>query len=472
MFTEKIKSLFDWFEWKSGLKIPTLHPESTTFIIWEALIVIVNFYNAFFVPFRIGFETGYRGIWLVFDLLGDLLLIADIFLRFHVGYMEMGEYVDDKDKIMQIYRHGSMKRHLAASFPLDILARLVMPGASPVLLGFLRLPRLLRINESFSVFSRWEDKARINPFIIRMLSLAVLIFFFTHWIACAWFFIGKLGIYLASESWLSESLLDEAPTARRYLVTFYWVLSVLTIGESGDLDLAIQPTTPIEGAFTLLVVFLGVSMFAYIIGNVSSLVLSLDSAQTKYREKLDQLRVYLRRNQVPQTLQEEIVDYYQYRWQVNRDTDEMDVVEELPGSLKAKVYLHLHKEIIEKVPLFEGASSQLIEDIVMALQSEILPPNTYVIQEGHLGHEMYFLQRGEVQAFSQKTGKIYRNMGAGSFFGEIALVYSSRRTAAIKTLSYCEVFVLYKQDFDKVLANYPEFAEEVKRIAAERYKVS
>lgn len=472
MFTEKIKSLFDWFEWKSGLKIPTLHPESRVFITWETLVVLVNFYNAFFVPFRIGFEEAYTGIWLVLDLLADLLLIADIFVRFHLGYVEQGEYVDDKERIIQRYRDGAMKGHLAASLPLDIVARLLIPGASPMLLGFLRLPRLLRINQSFSVFGRWEDKAGISTFIIRMLSLAVLIFFFTHWIACLWFFIGELEIQLGSQSWLSESVLAEASTVRRYIVTFYWILSVLTIGESGDLNLEIQPTTPIEGAFTLLIVFLGVSMFAYIIGNVSSLVLSLDSAQTKYREKLDQLKIYLRRNKVPQNVQEEIVNYYQYRWQVNRDTDEIDVVEELPASLRAKVYLHLHKEIIEKVPLFEGASAQLIEDIVMALQSDILPPNTYVIQEGHLGHEMYFLQRGEVQAFSQKTGKVYRNMGAGTFFGEIALVYSSRRTAAIKTLSYCELFVLYKKDFDRVLDNYPEFAEEVKRIAAERYKVS
>lgn len=471
MLAEKIRGIFDWLEIKSGIKIPTLHPESKTFRIWEALVVLINFYNAFIVPFRIGFETAYRGKWLVFDLLGDLLLIIDIFVRFNVGYFEHGEYINDKDKIIHSYRSQSMKRHLAASLPLDILGRIFIPGVSPVLLGFLRLPRLLRLHKSFSVLNWWEDKANVNPFLIRMLRLGILIFFFTHWIACFWFFIGEIGIDWGS-SWLLNSPLADASTGKRYITTFYWALSVLTIGESGDLDLGIQPETPLEAAFTLLMVFLGVSMFAYIIGNVSSLVLSLDSAQSKYREKLDQLKVYLRRNQVPIDLQEEIINYYEYRWQTNKDTDEIDVVEELPISLKAKVYLHLHKEIIEKVPLFEGASPQLIKDIVMALKSEILPPNANVIEEGHLGHEMYFLQRGEVQAFSGKTGKIYRNMGQGTFFGEIALVYSSRRTASIKTLSYCELFILYKEDFDRVLANYPEFAEEVKRIAAERYQVS
>ncbi|NEP41201.1 MAG: cyclic nucleotide-binding protein, partial [Okeania sp. SIO2H7] len=400
MLTEKIKGILDWFESKSGLEIPTVHPESIAFRSWEALIVLVNFYNGVMVPFRIGFQTAYRGKWLIFDLLGDLLLILDIFLRFNVGYLEHGEYVSDKEKIIQRYSSKSMKRHLAASVPVDILGRIFISNVSPVLLGFLRLPRLLRVHKSFSVFNWWEEKTNINPFLIRMLKLAIIVFFFTHWIACLWFFIGKIGVNSGS-SWLLDSSLAEASSAKQYVTTFYWVLSVLTIGESGDLDLGIKPTTPFEGGFTLLMVFLGVSMFAYIIGNVSSLVLSLDFAHAKYRERFDRLKVYLRRNQIPLNLQEEIVNYYQYRWQINKDSDEIDVVEELPISLKAKVYLHLHKEIIEKVPLFEGASSNLIEDIVMALKSEILPPNIYVIQEGHWGHEMYFLQRGEVQAFSE-----------------------------------------------------------------------
>ena len=452
------------------LDIPTIHPRGQTFRTWEALVVLVNFYNAFIVPLRIGFRAAYSGKWLILDILGDSILIADIFWRFHVGYFELGEYVDDKQKVAEHYLGTSMKRHLIASLPIDILAR-IFGLSAPVLLGFFRLPRLLRVHKSFAVLNWWEDKAHINPFIIRMLRLGIIIFFFTHWIACVWFFIGELGID-SGNSWLLTSDLISASTREQYMTTFYWVISVLTIGESGDLDLGITPVTTLEVIFTLVTVFLGVSMFAYIIGNVSSLVLSLDSAQARYREKLDQLKTYLRRNKVPGDLQEQIVDYYQYRWQINKDTDEVDVIEELPYSLRTKIYLHLHKEIIEKVPLFEGASPELIKDAVMALRSEILPPNEYIIREGHLGHEMYFVQRGEVQAFSEKTGKIYRNMGAGTFFGEIALVLSSRRTASIKSLTYCELFVLYKEDFDRVLSNYPEFAEEVKRIAEERYQVS
>ena len=130
----------------------------------------------------------------------------------------------------------------------------------------------------------------------------------------------------------------------------------------------------------------------------------------------------------------------------------------------------MHKEVIEKVPIFQGSSPQFIEEIVMALKPEILPPNEYIIREGNFGNEMYFIKRGLVQVFSEKTGSIYRNMVAGTFFGEIALVYEQPRTASIITLTYCELFVLHKDDFKKVLEHYPYFASNVRKIAKERYE--
>ncbi|NEP78661.1 MAG: cyclic nucleotide-binding domain-containing protein [Okeania sp. SIO3C4] len=82
---------------------------------------------------------------------------------------------------------------------------------------------------------------------------------------------------------------------------------------------------------------------------------------------------------------------------------------------------------------------------------------------------MYFIRRGSVRAFSEKTDVTYNIMEAGAFFGEIALLYEKKRTASLKTLTYCELFVLNKDDFKKVLDHYPDFAAHVHKIAEERY---
>ena len=118
--------------------------------------------------------------------------------------------------------------------------------------------------------------------------------------------------------------------------------------------------------------------------------------------------------------------------------------------------------------MFKGAEPQFIEQILAKLQPIVLPPEDYVIHEGQIGHEMYFINHGEVQVFSEKDNKVIENMESGAFFGELALLYSVRRTASVKTLTYCELFVLEKNDFSQVMADYPSFADKIQEIAEKR----
>ncbi|WP_293082765.1 ion transporter [Okeania sp. SIO3B5] len=446
------------------MKIPTLHPNSKLIRSWQVLIVFITIYNALIVPFRIAFKNRFDGIWIVLDIIGDVILIIDIFIRFHLSYFEYGEYIEDKKKIAKNYLNRLFLRHLIASFPGDIIARIVAPN-SLFTIALLRLPRLLRLPQFYRIFNKWETNININPTLIRMYKLVIIIILITHWVACIWFMLGSWESN-GENSWLIRNSLQSASRRTQYINSLYWAITTLTTVGYGD----IIPTTEIEIIFTLVVMFLGISMYAYIVGNVSSLISNLDATKARYREKLGQIQTYMRENKISPKLQQKIRDYYQYRWIENRDIRDYHILEELPYSLKMKLALQLHKEVIEKVPIFQGATTQFVEEIVMALTPEILPPNEYIIREGHWGHEMYFIKRGLVQAFSEKTGTIYRNMSAGTFFGEIALVYEQRRTASIITLTYCELFILEKDDFKKVLENYPDFAANVKNIAKERYE--
>jgi hypothetical protein len=299
-----------------------------------------------------------------------------------------------------------------------------------------------------------------------MINLVVTIFLIDHWVACLWFFIGEVA-QISGESWLTNASLESARTSTQYLNSLYWSITTLTTVGYGD----ITPTNDLEIVFTLIIMFLGVSMYAFIIGNVASLIANLDANQGRFREKLDQIQAYMRERRIPAILQQQVRDYYQYMWEYSHDASmELDFLDELPHSIKTRIYLHLHQELLEKVPLFQDADKGFIEDLVIKLKPRILPPNDYIIREEQLGHEMYFIKRGEVIAFSEKTGRIYRTMTAGMFFGEIALLYSSRRTASVKTQTYCELFVLYKEDFDQVLENYPRFWEKIKEIAEQRFQ--
>ncbi|MGF1492695.1 MAG: ion transporter [Microcoleaceae cyanobacterium] len=449
----------------------TFRPNSKQVTAWESLIVLITLYNYIVIPFRIAFRGGSSNLWITLDYLTDFILIIDIFLRFYIGYIDRGEMVTDKVKIQQHYFSKDFKLYLLASFPLDLIFRLIFPTSSIRslrLLGILRIPRLLRGLHCLEIFREWENNISINPAVIRMLQLLLLIFLIDHWVACIWYLIGSIAVANAQISWLTNSGLENVLPRTKYLHSLYWSITTLTTVGYGD----ITPENDVEIIFSLMVMFLGVAIYAFIIGNVASIMSSLNASQNHFREKLDQIQSYMRERRIPRYLQKEVRNYYQYLWRCNRDvSSELNFLDELPHSLKTNLYLHLYRDLVEEVPLFQEAEPNFIRDLVNKLQPIVLPPDECVIREGEIGHEMYFISKGELEAFSQEGDKvtIYRTMSAGYFFGEIALLCTTERTASVKTLTYCELFRLDQDDFTKVLSKYPEARQKISAIAQQRY---
>lgn len=60
-------------------------------------------------------------------------------------------------------------------------------------------------------------------------------------------------------------------------------------------------------------------------------------------------------------------------------------------------------------------------------------------------------------------------MEAGSFFGEIGLLFSVPRTASCQCVGRCVILTLTKEDFTKAMATSPEAAKKISLIAKERF---
>jgi CRP-like cAMP-binding protein len=50
----------------------------------------------------------------------------------------------------------------------------------------------------------------------------------------------------------------------------------------------------------------------------------------------------------------------------------------------------------------------------------------------------------------------------------MSLILKEERTAHVETLTYCDVFVLRSEAFDRLHDEYPEFRDVLKRVASER----
>jgi voltage-gated potassium channel len=56
---------------------------------------------------------------------------------------------------------------------------------------------------------------------------------------------------------------------------------------------------------------------------------------------------------------------------------------------------------------------------------------------------------------------VIATLRGGDFFGEIALLEHRPRSASVRAATYCDLYRLDKESFDRVIAKFPEFAAHI-----------
>jgi glucose-6-phosphate 1-dehydrogenase len=129
------------------------------------------------------------------------------------------------------------------------------------------------------------------------------------------------------------------------------------------------------------------------------------------------------------------------------------------------------EEVLGKVALFKSGEPLFLSQVALALRPQQAAAGDTIIQKGEMGREMYLLARGEVEVLDD-AGKAVKTLKDGDFFGEIAILHSTPRTATVKAKTSCDLFVLEKSDFQRILHDHPQFAQGVAAVAKERYNVN
>ncbi|MFP4508822.1 MAG: ion transporter [Spirochaetaceae bacterium] len=407
-------------------------------IAWEVFTVAVTIYAALEIPLGLVFP-GVRSPFLITtELLLTLAFAADLIYRYREADAAGPE-------VRRQYLRSWFWIDGLASIPFGTL--IATPFRALRLLRLLRLVKLLRVN---SAVRHLKGVQIINPSVVRMAVLMFWILLTAHFVAVGWIALGAVDPALAGGA--------------RYLEAMYWTSTTLTTIGYGD----ITPVTGPQTIFTIFIQILGAGLYGFVIGNIASLIANIDVAKTQFREKLERINTFLRYRAIPAELQSRVNDYYEYLWNSRRGHEEANILEELPLSLKTQIAYHINSEIIEKVPIFQGAGEQLIRDMILKLQPTVFLPNDYIVRKGETGREMYFISRGSVRVMSGDEKTTYATLTDGQFFGEIALLLATERTATIRANDYCDVYRLDQDTFNSIIERYPSFARHIREHAEQR----
>ncbi len=122
-------------------------------------------------------------------------------------------------------------------------------------------------------------------------------------------------------------------------------------------------------------------------------------------------------------------------------------------------------EYVSKVPFFSQLGPAAITDVTQMLRRLDLPPKITIIRKGTIGDCMYFIASGEVEV--ELPDKRIR-LGEGAFFGELALLGDSIRTANVVTKQLSTLLVLDTVEFRMLTARHPELSKAIDAEATRR----
>ncbi len=128
---------------------------------------------------------------------------------------------------------------------------------------------------------------------------------------------------------------------------------------------------------------------------------------------------------------------------------------------------------LARVPLFAGCPDEDLRDIAALAHIVSFEDGAVIVPEGEEGLGFYLLLSGEAVVLQE--GAEVNRLGSGQFFGEIALLEGTPRTASVVAVGRTVCLGILRSDFRPLLVRQPRIAlrileEEGRRIDPEAAK--
>jgi CRP/FNR family transcriptional regulator, cyclic AMP receptor protein len=125
---------------------------------------------------------------------------------------------------------------------------------------------------------------------------------------------------------------------------------------------------------------------------------------------------------------------------------------------------------LKTVPLFGGLSHSQLEQLAEWIDEVELPSGKRLLKEGAFAYEFVLIESGTATVSIE--GRHVNDLGAGDFFGEIALLAAPRRTASVETTSPMRAGVITGANFRAMIREFPHIAERVYVAMEERLRIA
>jgi CRP/FNR family transcriptional regulator, cyclic AMP receptor protein len=123
-------------------------------------------------------------------------------------------------------------------------------------------------------------------------------------------------------------------------------------------------------------------------------------------------------------------------------------------------------KLISGVPLFAQCSKGELQQIAAIADEIDIAEGKELTTEGSPGREFFVIIEGTASV--AQDGDQINNLGPGDFFGEVALVKDTPRTATVTATSPVRALVITRQNFKRLIEQQPDIERTVLKALVDR----
>ena len=263
---------------------------------------------------------------------------------------------------------------------------------------------------------------------------------------------------------LFEDVMNDT-IGNRYVHCIYTGICMMGLASFGD----VVTFTPLEDLYSSIVTIYSKLFMAFFYAEVANYMSGFYSSYVEHVSKTYQILSWLKLNNLPITLSTRVTNYRNILWRKFKGVEESSLISSMPSTLGYKIKYYILEKFVQNADVIPKDEPGAIVAIVKNLSIRVYPKGEFVIMEGEIGTEMFFLIEGIVDIYNSRGVRLNR-LTEGKCFGEMALL---KDEAQIRMASaYCatdvSVAILKKEEFATICKAYPLFKDKIFETVRER----
>ena len=412
-------------------------------VAYRFVLIMLQIFNIIFIPLQGGYQIKFTPTLILIEAFTIIFYIIDIILlclkykriknqlnkidvEVNISNRVVWRSADTDYKeliILRIYFVAS----IISWFPFAMIFSFAKADSPTLIIYAIKLTRLIKI---------WPLKSFLKYFkknylkITRVVEVIMIYYISAHVVACSLIWIAY-EIRDTHDTWMKRIPYPQAGNNKYYKsnlpvsdFSVYWhsinlAVNILSHVSTGELLFV----TYTERIYWALLILYGVFQYAFLFGNITSIVSELAPQKMfiKFYNKFEIVMTSLKIDVVPKKLISNIKDYFDFTWANSNGIPIDELSSNLPSCIKTDIISSRYSNAIHNWILFKNIINQIdlpfANSLITSLKFRTYMDGDFIVIGGSHSRNTYIMMEGEAGIFSfrdefisfMKTGSHYSN---------------------------------------------------------------